>query len=89
MALFEEMSVIEKEELIVSLATLICADAKVEMTVSHYAYYLLCRRKTSTSSSRNLVTRLLLTGLPSSLLPAKVRISSISSLPLVDHFSNV
>ena len=33
MALFEEMSVIEKEELIVSLATLICADAKVEMTV--------------------------------------------------------
>ena len=36
MAPFEEMSVIEKEELIVSLATLICADAKVDMTVEHY-----------------------------------------------------
>ena len=33
MAPFEEMSVIEKEELIVSLAALICADAKVEITV--------------------------------------------------------
>ena len=34
MAPFEEMSVIEKEELIVSLAALICADAKVEISVS-------------------------------------------------------
>ena len=33
MAPFEEMSVIEKEELIVSLAALICADAKVEISV--------------------------------------------------------
>ena len=31
--MFEGMSTIEKEELIVSLATLICADAKVEVTV--------------------------------------------------------
>ncbi|KNB45833.1 ribosomal protein RPP1 [Blastocystis sp. subtype 4] len=30
--MFEGMSTIEKEELIVSLATLICADAKVEVT---------------------------------------------------------
>ena len=31
--MFDEMSVIEKEEMIVSLATLICADANVEVTV--------------------------------------------------------
>ena len=34
MPMFEGMSTIEKEELIVSLATLICADAKVEVTVT-------------------------------------------------------
>ena len=33
MPMFEGMSTIEKEELVVSLATLICADAKVEVTV--------------------------------------------------------
>ena len=33
MAIFEEMSTIEKEELIVSLAALLCADAKVEVSV--------------------------------------------------------
>lgn len=32
MAIFEEMSTIEKEELIVSLAALLCADAKVEVS---------------------------------------------------------
>ena len=31
--MFDEMSAIEKEEMIVSLATLICADASVEVTV--------------------------------------------------------
>ena len=31
--MFDEMSAIEREELIVSLATLILADAKVEVTV--------------------------------------------------------
>ena len=34
MPMFEGMSTIEKEGLIVSLATLICADAKVEVTVT-------------------------------------------------------
>ena len=33
MAIFEGMSTIEKEELIVSLAALLCADAKVEVSV--------------------------------------------------------
>ena len=33
MAIFEEMSTLEKQELIVSLAALICADAKVEINV--------------------------------------------------------
>lgn len=36
MAIFEEMSTIEKEELIVSLAALLCADAKVEVSVCIY-----------------------------------------------------
>ena len=33
MAPFEEMSATEKEEFVISLAVLICADAKVEITV--------------------------------------------------------
>ena len=33
MAIFEDMSTIEKEEFIVSLAALLCADAKVEVSV--------------------------------------------------------
>ena len=33
MAIFEDMSTLEKQELIVSLAALICADAKVEINV--------------------------------------------------------
>ena len=33
MAFFENMSAIEKEELVIALATLICADAQVELTV--------------------------------------------------------
>ena len=41
MAPFEEMSAIEKEELIVSLAALICADASVEISVSIKVYCLL------------------------------------------------
>ena len=32
MAPFENMSTVEKEELAISLAALICADAKVELT---------------------------------------------------------
>ena len=38
MAIVEEMSTLEKQELIVSLATLICADAKVEINVSGGSY---------------------------------------------------
>lgn len=34
MAPFENMSTVEKEELAISLAALICADAKVELTVT-------------------------------------------------------
>lgn len=34
MAPFEDMSAIEKEEFAISLAVLLCADAKVEITVS-------------------------------------------------------
>ena len=33
MAPFESMSAIEKEEFVISLATLLCADAKVDVTV--------------------------------------------------------
>ena len=33
MAPFEEMSAAEKEEFIISLAVLVCADAKIEITV--------------------------------------------------------
>ena len=35
MAIFEDMSTLEKQELIVSLAALICADAKVEINVRY------------------------------------------------------
>ena len=33
MAPFESMSATEKEEFVISLATLLCADAKVDVTV--------------------------------------------------------
>lgn len=39
-AMFDEMSAIEREELIVSLATLILADAKVEVTVIAFSDFL-------------------------------------------------
>ena len=35
MAFFEDMSTIEKEELVIALATLICADAQVELNVGY------------------------------------------------------
>ena len=38
MAPFEEMSATEKEEFIISLAVLICADAKVEITVLSFIF---------------------------------------------------
>ena len=38
MAIFEGMSTLEKQELIVSLAALICADAKVEINVSSLSF---------------------------------------------------
>ena len=38
--MFDEMSAIEREELIVSLATLILADAKVEVTVIDFHVFL-------------------------------------------------
>ena len=88
MAPFEEMSAIEKEELIVSLAALICADASVEISVSDKFYYLLVRRIILISLLRNLVTRLLLTGLLSSLLTAKVRTFLIALLLLVKTIFN-
>lgn len=83
MAPFEEMSATEKEEFVISLAVLICADAKVEITVGHWIWLLGCRRKTLISSWRNLATRSLLTGLLSLPLTVVVRISSTSLLLLV------
>ena len=83
MAPFEEMSATEKEEFIISLAVLICADAKVEITVLSFIFFLNCRKKTLISLLRNLVIRLLLTGLLSSLLTAKVRTFLIALLLLV------
>ena len=38
MAPFEEMSATEKEEFIISLAVLVCADAKIEVTVCCFFY---------------------------------------------------
>ena len=86
MAPFEEMSATEKEEFIISLAVLICADAKVEITVRLCNVLVMGRRKTSTSLLRNPATRLLLTGLLSLLPTAVVRIFLISSLLLVRSY---
>ena len=74
MAPFEEMSATEKEEFIISLAVLICADAKVEITVLSFIFFLNCRKKTLISLLRNLVIPLLLTGQLSSLLILAIRI---------------
>ena len=74
MAPFEEMSATEKEEFIISLAVLICADAKVEITVFSFIFFLNCRKKTLISLLRNLVIPLLLTGQLSSLLILEIRI---------------
>ena len=74
MAPFEEMSATEKEEFIISLAVLICADAKVEITVLSFIFFLNCRKKTLISLLRNLVIPLLLTGQLSSLLILEIRI---------------
>ena len=74
MAPFEEMSATEKEEFIISLAVLICADAKVEITVFSFIFFLNCRKKTLISLLRNLVIPLLLTGQLSSLLILAIRI---------------
>ena len=74
MAPFEEMSATQKEEFIISLAVLICADAKVEITVLSFIFFLNCRKKTLISLLRNLVIPLLLTGQLSSLLILEIRI---------------
>ena len=74
MAPFEEMSATEKEEFIISLAVLICADAKVEITVLSFIFFLSCRKKILISLLRNLVIPLLLTGQLSSLLILEIRI---------------
>ena len=78
--MFDEMSAIEREELIVSLATLILADAKVEVTVIAFFWFLMGRRRTSMLSWRSPATRLLPTGLPCSLPTVVRRISSRSWL---------
>ena len=49
MAPFESMSALEKEELVISLAALICADAKVEPTVVLLEVVIMSRRKIWTS----------------------------------------
>ena len=41
MAPFEDMSAVEKEEFAISLAVLLCADAKVEVTVGQWNAYLM------------------------------------------------
>lgn len=88
MAPFEEMSATEKEEFVISLAVLICADAKVEITVFIEICGLFYRRKTLISLLRNPTTRLPLTGLLSLPPTVVVRIFSTSSLLLVCISSN-
>ena len=46
MAPFEDMSAVEKEEFAISLAVLICADAKVEVTVCVVYVSFMIRRRT-------------------------------------------
>ena len=55
MAPFEDMSAVEKEEFAISLAVLICADAKVEVTVCVVCVSFMIRRRTLIRLSRLLV----------------------------------